>query len=433
MKLWQKDNVTTSEKIIAFTVGNDKVFDELLAKYDVQGSLAHATMLCKVGLLSQEELSQITDELNQILASIEAGTFRIDDNMEDIHSQIEYMLTEKIGNAGKKIHTGRSRNDQVLVDIKLYLKDEMLAIKDATHKLFVQLQELSNKHKDKLMPGYTHMQVAMPSSFGLWFGAYAEALVDDMELLAAAYHIVNKNPLGSGAGYGSSFPLDRKLTTELLGFKSLNYNSIYAQMNRGKAERTVAIAIGAIAATLSRFSMDVCTYMSQNMGFLTFPAHLTTGSSIMPHKKNPDVFELIRAKCNRVQSVQNELTLLMNNLSSGYHRDMQLTKEVLFPAIQSIRACLDVAVDMLGEVIIVDGILKDEKYKYLFTVEKINEQVSQGVAFRDAYKNVGVEVESGTFEYNGDIKHIHEGSIGNLCNNEVADLMNEVVSKFCQP
>lgn len=430
MKLWQKDNVTTSEKIIAFTVGNDKVFDELLAKYDVQGSLAHATMLCKVGLLSQEELSQITAELNEILASIEAGTFRIDDSMEDIHSQIEYMLTDKVGDAGKKIHTGRSRNDQVLVDIKLYLKDEVLAIKDATHKLFVQLQALSNTHKDKLMPGYTHMQVAMPSSFGLWFGAYAEAFVDDMELLAAAYHIVNKNPLGSGAGYGSSFPLDRKLTTELLGFKSLNYNSIYAQMNRGKAERTVAIAIGAIAATLSRFSMDVCTYMSQNMGFLTFPAHLTTGSSIMPHKKNPDVFELIRAKCNRVQSVQNELALLMNNLPSGYHRDMQLTKEVLFPAIQSIRACLDIAVDMLAEVIIIDNILKDEKYKYLFTVEKINEQVSQGVAFRDAYKNVGAEVESGTFEYTGDIKHTHEGSIGDLCNNEVADLMNEVISKF---
>lgn len=431
MKLWQKDNVTTSDKIIAFTVGNDKVFDELLAKYDVQGSLAHVTMLCKVGLLSQEELYQITAELNEILASIEAGTFRIDDSMEDIHSQIEYMLTDKVGNAGKKIHTGRSRNDQVLVDIKLYLKDEVLSIKDATHKLFVQLQALSNTHKDKLMPGYTHMQVAMPSSFGLWFGAYAEALVDDMELLAAAYHIVNKNPLGSGAGYGSSFPLDRKLTTELLGFKSLNYNSIYAQMNRGKAERTVAIAIGAIAATLSRFSMDVCSYMSQNMGFLTFPAHLTTGSSIMPHKKNPDVFELIRAKCNRVQSVQNELALLMNNLPSGYHRDMQLTKEVLFPAIQSIRACVDIAVDMLAEVIIVDNILKDEKYKHLFTVEKINEQVSQGVAFRDAYKNVGAEVESGTFEYNGDINHTHEGSVGDLCNNEVADLMHEVISKFC--
>lgn len=430
MKLWQKDNVTTSEKIIAFTVGNDKMFDELLAKYDVQGSLAHVTMLCKVGLLSQEELSQITTELNEILASIEAGTFRIDDSMEDIHSQIEYMLTEKVGDAGKKIHTGRSRNDQVLVDIKLYLKDEVLAIKDATQKLFVQLQELSNTHKDKLMPGYTHMQVAMPSSFGLWFGAYAEALVDDMELLAAAYHVVNKNPLGSGAGYGSSFPLDRKLTTELLGFKSLNYNSIYAQMNRGKAERTVAIAIGAIAATLSRFSMDVCTYMSQNMGFLTFPAHLTTGSSIMPHKKNPDVFELIRAKCNRVQSVQNELALLMNNLPSGYHRDMQLTKEILFPAIQSIRACLDIAVDMLAEVIIIDNILKDEKYKYLFTVEKINEQVSRGIAFRDAYKNVGAEVESGTFEYNGDIKHTHEGSIGDLCNNEVAELMSEVLALF---
>lgn len=430
MKLWQKDNVTTSEKIIAFTVGNDKMFDELLAKYDVQGSLAHVTMLCKVGLLSQEELSKITTELNEILASIEAGTFRIDDSMEDIHSQIEYMLTEKVGDAGKKIHTGRSRNDQVLVDIKLYLKDEVLAIKDAMHKLFVQLQALSNTHKDKLMPGYTHMQVAMPSSFGLWFGAYAEALVDDMELLAAAYHIVNKNPLGSGAGYGSSFPLDRKLTTELLGFKSLNYNSIYAQMNRGKAERTVAIAIGAIAATLSRFSMDVCTYMSQNMGFLTFPAHLTTGSSIMPHKKNPDVFELIRAKCNRVQSVQNELALLMNNLPSGYHRDMQLTKEILFPAIQSIRACLDIAVDMLAEVIIIDNILKDEKYKYLFTVEKINEQVSRGIAFRDAYKNVGAEVESGTFEYNGDIKHTHEGSIGDLCNNEVAELMSEVLALF---
>lgn len=430
MKLWQKDSISTSEKIIAFTVGNDKMFDELLAKYDVKGSLAHATMLCSVGLLSEEELAQITAELKSILSSIEEGTFHIDDSMEDIHSQIEYMLTEKVGDAGKKIHTGRSRNDQVLVDIKLYLKDEVLAIKDATLKLFAQLQHLSNKHRDKLLPGYTHMQVAMPSSFGLWFGAYAEALVDDMELLAAAYHIVNKNPLGSGAGYGSSFPLDRKLTTELLGFRSLNYNSIYAQMNRGKAERTVAIAIGSVAATLSRFSMDVCAYMSQNMGFISFPAHLTTGSSIMPHKKNPDVFELIRAKCNRVQSVQNELTLLINNLPSGYHRDMQLTKEILFPAIESIKSCLDIAVDMLDEVIITDNILQDEKYKYLFTVEKINELVNSGLPFRDAYKQVGAEVEAGTFSYSQQLHHTHEGSISNLCNDEIRELMNEVVLKF---
>lgn len=430
MKLWQKDSISTSEKIIAFTVGNDKMFDELLAKYDVKGSLAHATMLCSVGLLSEEELSQITAELKSILSSIEEGTFHIDDSMEDIHSQIEYMLTEKAGDAGKKIHTGRSRNDQVLVDIKLYLKDEVLAIKDATLKLFAQLQHLSNTHQDKLLPGYTHMQVAMPSSFGLWFGAYAEALVDDMELLAAAYHIVNKNPLGSGAGYGSSFPLDRKLTTELLGFRSLNYNSIYAQMNRGKAERTVAIAIGSVAATLSRFSMDVCAYMSQNMGFISFPAHLTTGSSIMPHKKNPDVFELIRAKCNRVQSVQNELTLLMNNLPSGYHRDMQLTKEILFPAIENVKSCLDIAVDMLDEVIITDNILEDEKYKYLFTVEKINEKVNNGVPFREAYKNIGAEVETGTFSFNGQLHHTHEGSMSNLCNNEIRDLMSDVVDKF---
>jgi len=431
MKLWQKNNTATSEKIEAFTVGRDREFDMALAKYDVLGSLAHTAMLHSVGLLSAAEHEALHSEMNNILNDIESGNFAIDNTCEDIHSQIEFILTERLGDAGKKIHTGRSRNDQVAVDIKLYLRDQLHTIKDLTVALFDILLSLSDANKDKLLPGYTHLQVAMPSSFGLWFAAYAESLVDDMQLLRTAYSIADKNPLGSGAGYGSSFPLDRTKTTEILGFDTLHYNSIYAQMSRGKTEKYVAVALAAIGATLSRFSMDVCMYMSQNFTFVSFPDHLTTGSSIMPHKKNPDVFELVRAKCNRIQAVPNELTLLCNNLPSGYHRDMQLTKEILFPAIEDMKACLEMAVLMLSEVQVKDDILKDEKYKYIFTVEKINELVNSGMTFRDAYRQVGDEVQSGTFSYTpGNISHTHEGSIGNLCNDKIRALFASVTASW---
>ena len=430
MKLWQKDSTVTSDQIQQFTVGKDKEFDVLLAKYDVQGSLAHTAMLEKVGLLPTEEYNAIKKELEAIHADIEAGRFVMRDDVEDIHSQIEEMLTEKLGDAGKKIHSGRSRNDQVAVDMKLYLRAQVKDVKDAAVSLFNLLQKLSEEHKDKLLPGYTHLQLAMPSSFGLWFGCYAEGLVDDMGLLAAAYDMANKNPLGSGAGYGSSFPLDRALTTELLGFQSMHYNSVYAQMSRGKTERFVAVALGSIAATLSRMSMDVCLYMNQNFGFVSFPDELTTGSSIMPHKKNPDVFELIRAKCNRIQATPNELTLVTNNLPSGYHRDMQLTKEILFPAIEDIKACLGMAVLMLSSINVKDGLLNDERYKYLFTVEQVNDLVNKGVPFRDAYKQVGNDVANGTFTYSGTLQHTHEGSIGNLCTAEIKAEMSEVLKRF---
>ena len=430
MKLWQKENTEISEVIEKFTVGRDREFDLVLAKYDVLGSLAHVTMLQSVGLLSLADYEVLKNELSNILAEIENDEFSLIDDVEDIHSQIELMLTERIGDAGKKIHSGRSRNDQVAVDIKLYLRDQVREIRDASLQLFELLLSLSDKHKDKLLPGYTHMQLAMPSSFGLWFGAYAESLVDDMELLATAYHMADKNPLGSGAGYGSSFPLDRTLTTELLNFSSLHYNSVYAQMSRGKTERFVSIAMGSIGATLARLSMDVCLFMNQNFGFISFPDSLTTGSSIMPHKKNPDVFELIRAKCNRIQSIPNELTLLVNNLPSGYHRDLQLTKEILFPAIEELRSCLQLTCLMLENVIVKDNILDDEKYKYLFTVEKINALVNEGVPFREAYKQVGEEVESGTFEYKEALHHTHEGSIGNLCNDKIRESMDQVLKAW---
>jgi argininosuccinate lyase len=428
MKLWEKEGVAVSDRILEFTVGRDREFDMQLAKYDVQGSIAHVTMLCSVGLLQKDEYVHIEAELHNILHTIESGNFVIDESSEDIHSQIEQMLTERIGEAGKKIHTGRSRNDQVAVDIKLYLRSELHIIKSLVRQLFDQLIKLSNEHADVLMPGYTHLQVAMPSSFGLWFGAYAESLVDDMEILLAARKVVNKNPLGSGAGYGSSFPLNREMTTELLNFDTLNYNSIYAQMARGKTEKIVAQALSNIAATLSRFSMDVCLYMSQNFGFISFPAHLTTGSSIMPHKKNPDVFELIRAKCNRIQALPNEMTLLLNNLPSGYHRDMQLTKEILFPAINDMKACLEIMPLMLNEVEVNDSILNDEKYRHLFTVERINELVNQGVPFRDAYKMVSIEVEAGNFQYESSLNHKHAGSIGNLCNEQIVCEMEKLLS-----
>jgi argininosuccinate lyase len=431
-KLWSKESTSTSGLIESFTVGRDKEFDVLLAEYDVLGSLAHTEMLEAVGLLSKEDLVLIQEGLRQILAEIRAGSFRIDKDVEDVHSQVEGLLTQRIGEAGKKIHSGRSRNDQVAVDIKLYLRAQVLAIKEEASLLFQQLIGLSEKNKDKLLPGYTHLQIAMPSSFGLWFGAYAESLIDDLEMLAAAYQVVNKNPLGSGAGYGSSFPLDRQMTTRLLGFRTLNYNSVYAQMSRGKTEKVVATALASVAGTIGRLAMDCCLYISQNFGFISFPPELTTGSSIMPHKKNPDVFELIRAKCNRIQSTPNELTLLIDNLPSGYHRDLQLTKEILFPAIQEGLACLQMTRLMLDHIEVRDNILKDEKYTYLFSVEAVNQLVNQGVPFREAYRQVGNSIEKGVFQfdYRQQLHHTHEGSIGNLSNDRIVAEMEKVLMKF---
>ncbi len=431
MKLWSKENSSTSSLVEQFTVGRDKEFDLLLAKYDVQGSIAHVTMLGEVGLMSKEEATLAVNGLNEILVTIELGSFIIDEGVEDVHSQVEYLLTQKIGEAGKKIHSGRSRNDQVAVDCKLYLRAEILQIKLEVKKLFDLLIDQSEKYKDNLLPGYTHLQIAMPSSFGLWLGAYAESLVDDLELLAAAYHVANKNPLGSGAGYGSSFPLNRKRTTELLQFETLNWNSVYAQMSRGKTEKITAFGLSAVAATLSKLAMDACLYMNQNFGFISFPDELTTGSSIMPHKKNPDVFELIRAKCNRIQSIPNELTLLINNLPSGYHRDLQLTKEILFPAIEELKACLQMMQLMLSNMQVKENILSDEKYKYLFSVEAVNELVNKGVSFREAYQQIGNAINKGEFEFDqNQLHHTHEGSIDNLCNNEIEREMEKVLNKF---
>lgn len=431
MKLWQKDATHTSQLVETFTIGSDKEFDAVLAPYDVQGSMAHVQMLCEAGLLTEEENAAAQTELKKILDEVSIAGFQLPDDVEDIHSYVELLLTERIGDTGKKIHTGRSRNDQVAVDIKLYLKAELLNIKDETKQLFDCIISLSNKYKGHLLPGYTHLQIAMPSSFGMWLGAYAESLVDDLEMLAACYHITNKNPLGSGAGYGSSFALNRKKTTELLNLGTLNWNSVYAQMSRGKTEKSVATGISYIAATLSKLAYDCCLYMNQNFGFISFPNELTTGSSIMPHKKNPDVFELIRGKCNRIQSTPNELTLLINNLPSGYHRDMQLTKEILFPAIQDVKACLQMMQLMLGNMQVKENILNDPKYKYLFTVEAMNELVNTGVTFRDAYRQIGNDVEAGTFAWNyQQLHHTHEGSIGNLCNEAIVVEMEKVLSKF---
>lgn len=432
MKLWQKDNSSVNELIEKFTVGRDKEFDLLLAQYDVQGSIAHVKMLKEVGLMSEKDAADAVAGLETILKDIIDSKFTIEEGIEDVHSQVEYLLTQRIGEAGKKIHSGRSRNDQVAVDLKLYLRAEVLAVKDEVRSLFDLLISQSEKFKDKLLPGYTHLQIAMPSSFGLWFGAYAESLTDDMELLAAAYHIANKNPLGSGAGYGSSFPLNRTLTTQLLDFGSLNYNSVYAQMSRGKTEKIVAIGISSVAATLSKLAMDACLYINQNFGFISFPNELTTGSSIMPHKKNPDVFELIRAKCNRIQATPNELTLLINNLPSGYHRDMQLTKEILFPAIEELKACIQMTMLMLSNISIKDNILDDEKYKYLFSVEAVNELVNKGISFRDAYRQVGNDIDQGkfNFDYKKQLHHTHEGSLGNLSNDGITAQMEKVLKKF---
>lgn len=432
MKLWQKENTSVSALIENFTVGRDKEFDLLLARHDVEGSIAHVTMLGEVGLMTPEEADVAVKALKDILSEIEGGQFAIEENVEDVHSQVEMLLTQRIGDTGKKIHSGRSRNDQVAVDIKLYLREQVGIIKEEARKLFDLLQNQSEEYKDKLLPGYTHLQIAMPSSFGLWFGAYAESLVDDLEMLAAAFAITNKNPLGSGAGYGSSFPLNRTRTTELLHFASLNHNAVYAQMTRGKTEKVVAMGLSCIAATLSRLSMDCCLYLNQNFGFISFPAELTTGSSIMPHKKNPDVFELIRAKCNRIQAIPNELTLLVNNLPSGYHRDLQLTKEVLFPAIEELKACLQLCRLMLSNIEVKEDILSDEKYKYLFSVEAVNELVNQGIPFREAYRQVGNRIEQGefTFDHSKGLHHTHEGSIGNLSNGKIAAQMQKVLAKF---
>lgn len=433
MKLWQKENTSVSQLIEKFTVGRDKEFDLLLAKYDVQGSIAHVTMLGEVGLMSKEDSAKAIEALKHIAEEIRNSKFEIRNNVEDLHSQIELLLTERIGDIGKKIHSGRSRNDQVAVDIKLYLRAEIQNIKTEVKELFDLLIEQSEKHKDKLLPGYTHLQIAMPSSFGLWFGAYAESFVDDLEVLSAAYHVADKNPLGSGAGYGSSFALNRTLTTELLNFSSLNYNSVYAQMSRGKTEKVVAMGLSCIAATLSRLSIDCCLYLNQNFGFISFPSNLTTGSSIMPHKKNPDVFELIRAKCNQIQSIPNELTLLLNNLPSGYHRDLQLTKEILFPAIEELKACLQLTRLMLSNIEVKDNILDDEKYKYLFSVEAVNELVNKGIPFREAYQQIGNQIEKGEFNFDTGkgLHHTHEGSIGNLCNEEIKTEMEKVLAKLC--
>jgi argininosuccinate lyase len=430
MKLWKKDNTSTSSLIESFTVGSDRDFDLLLARFDAEGSIAHVTMLGEQGLMKQDDANKAISGLQKIREKILRGDFRISDNMEDVHSQIEWMLTEEIGEAGKMIHTGRSRNDQVALDIKLYMRSAIGEIKEDVLKLFDLLVEKSNQHKTDLIPGYTHLQIAMPSSVGLWLGAYAESLVDDMEFLSAAFQVTNKNPLGSGAGYGSSFPLNRKRTTELLQFRTLNYNSVYAQMSRGKTEKMVAFALSSFAATLSRLAMDCCLYMNQNFGFISFPEELTTGSSIMPHKKNPDVFELIRGKCNRIQATPNELTLLINNLPSGYHREMQLTKEIIFPAVETLRNCLNMMHLMLSALSVNKDILKDKKYTYLFSVEKVNELVNQGIPFRDAYVQVGNMINEGSFQFDQEkeLKHTHEGSIGNLCNEEIIQEMKRISS-----
>jgi argininosuccinate lyase len=432
MKLWQKDSTKVSELIETFTVGRDREFDLLLARYDVEGSIAHVTMLGETGLMTPEESAAAVAGLKEIAAVIGKGDFVIEEGVEDVHSQVEFLLTNKIGEAGKKIHSGRSRNDQVAVDIKLFLRASLSDLKDEVKLLFDLLLSSSEKYKEHLLPGYTHLQLAMPSSFGLWLGSYAESLVDDMEMVHAAYIVANKNPLGSGAGYGSSFPLHRKRTTELLSFDTLNWNSAYAQMSRGKTEKLVSMTLSSIAATLNKLAMDCCLYMNQQFGFISFPENLTTGSSIMPHKKNPDVFELIRGKCNRIQSVPTELTMLTTNLPSGYHREMQLTKEILFPAMQELNMCIRLMRVMLEGLQVKENILTDEKYKYLFSVEAVNELVNKGVSFRDAYREVGNTIEKGEFSFDPSkkLQHTHEGSIGNLCNEEINNEMLKVLNKF---
>jgi argininosuccinate lyase len=429
MKLWQKDKASLKE-VEKFTVGKDQEMDLFLAPFDVLGSLAHITMLESIGLLTAEELKVLSAELKNIYASIAAGEFKVEAGVEDVHSQVELELTKRCGEMGKKIHSGRSRNDQVLVDIKLFLRAEIENVIGEAQPLFELLLQQSEKYKDHLLPGYTHLQLAMPSSFGLWFGAYAESLVDDVITLQSAYRVANKNPLGSAAGYGSSFPLNRTMTTNLLGFESLNYNVVYAQMGRGKTERIVASALANMAATLSKLSMDACLFMNQNFGFIGFPDELTTGSSIMPHKKNPDVFELIRARCNQLQALPNDIALATVNLPSGYHRDMQLLKELLFPAIQNLKDCLRMMQLMLSNIKVQDHILDDEKYKFLFSVEEVNKLVLGGMPFRDAYKKVGMDIEKGLYHPDRSVHHTHEGSIGNLCLDEIRAAMERALGEF---
>ncbi|MBR1869581.1 MAG: argininosuccinate lyase [Bacteroidales bacterium] len=434
--LWNKGKSAT-EKVEAFTVGNDRVLDMALARYDVLGSMAHVRMLGSIGLLEKEEVEILIPALEAIGKEIEEGSFRLEDDVEDIHSQVELLLTRRLGDVGKKIHSGRSRNDQVLVDIKLFLKDQILKVRDEVLELFKLLQELSEKHKDVLLPGYTHAQIAMPSSFGLWFGAYAEALVSDVHMLHAAFKVADQNPLGSAAGYGNSFPLDREMTTRLLGFSCPDWNSVAALLSRGKAERCTASAIGSVALTLNKFASDCCMYMCPNFGFIRFPDELTTGSSIMPHKKNPDVWEMVRGKCNRILSVENEISLLCSNMPHGYHRDYQLLKDILFPALELMHDCISMTSYMLGHIEVNDRILEDPRYKCMFTVEEVNRRTLGGTPFRDAYKQVGIEVNEGRFSYDGkdpaslkpsDLGHTHAGSLGNLCTEKINEKMKDAAA-----
>jgi len=428
-KLWQK-TTNVNQLVESFTVGRDTEFDHQMAAFDVLGSLAHTQMLESIGLMSSDDLELVQRELKAIYKDIEQGNFTIEPGVEDVHSQVEMLLTQRIGDAGKKIHSGRSRNDQVLVDLKLFFRNELQQVVEETQILFRQLIELSEKYKDVLLPGYTHLQVAMPSSFGLWFGAYAESLSDDLELVLAAYKITNKNPLGSAAGYGSSFPLNRTLTTKLLGFDSLNYNVVYAQMGRGKTERIIAQALSSIAATLAKMAMDQALYLSQNFAFVSYPDTLTTGSSIMPHKKNPDVWEIMRGKCNRIQALPNDVAMMTTNLPSGYHRELQLLKELLFPAFTELKSCLHMATFMLQNITVKTDILNDHKYAYLFSVEEVNRLTLSGTPFRDAYKQVGLAIEKGEFNPDKKVNHTHEGSIGNLGNKHIEEAFNKLVSSF---
>ncbi len=429
MKLWDK-GLPVDQQIEAFTIGKDRTLDVGLARYDVLGSIAHSKMLQTIGLLTRQELQSLEQALRDIYKVVEAGEFVIEEGVEDVHSQVELMLTRRLGDTGKKVHSGRSRNDQVLLDLRLLIRQEIQYVTEETHQLFDTLLSLSEQYKDVLLPGYTHTQVAMPSSFGLWFAAYAESLTDDLLLVQTAYRMANQNPLGSGAGYGSSFPLDRTLTTRLLGFETLHYNVVYAQMSRGKIEKVVSFALASLAATLARLAADICLYMSQNFGFISFPDALTTGSSIMPHKKNPDVFELIRAKGNQLQALPYEISLIMTNLTSGYHRDLQVIKENFLPAFDTVRQLLRLAAYSLPQIIVQKDILHDEKYQYLFTVETVNKQVMQGVPFRDAYKQVGTQIADGTYQPDRHLHHTHEGSLGNLCNEAIRQKMQQRLAAF---
>ena len=428
-KLWEK-NVQVDQEVDTFTVGKDREMDLYLAKYDVLGSMAHITMLESIGLLTKEELTVLLAELKNIYAVADSGQFVIEEGVEDVHSQVELMLTRRLGDTGKKIHSGRSRNDQVLLDLKLFTRAQIQEVVELVSGLFEVLISQSNRYKDVLLPGYTHLQIAMPSSFGLWFGAYAESLADDLQMMQAAYKVCNRNPLGSAAGYGSSFPLRRQMTTDLLGFDSLDYNVVYAQMGRGKMERTVAFAMAGIAATLSKLAFDACMFNSQNFGFIKLPDQFTTGSSIMPHKKNPDVFELTRAKCNKLQGLPQQITLISNNLPSGYFRDLQIIKEVFLPSFDELKDCLRMVTHMMREVKVNEQILDDDKYALLFSVEEVNRLVLEGMPFRDAYKQVGLNIEAGKFVPVKKVHHTHEGSIGNLCNDQVSALMQNIMDGF---